>query len=231
MRRRPVDVGVAILLVAVAVGVTALLLNGPDESTPVSGAHSCNLMDTPYDTLATLSAPGEEWRTEIRDSGPNRHVLATITGTDNVLLGKFETIIKDRTKYYRESTPRNPDVYGDWSIVSTDLQRSFPPPCFDPGSLEEDASGSSEEPHFTSEQFLSVEEGSMRNEYWVDSTGRPTRLRRTIFPPEYDGVSNTDTGVIEFTYSGYGEANIIDRPRAPARRLSMPTTPLSCATA
>ena len=56
----------------------------------------------------------------------------------------------------------------------------------------------------------------MRNEYWADSTGRPTRSRRTFFPPEYDGVSNTETGVIEFTYSGYGEANVIQAPCAGA---------------
>ena len=60
MRRRPIAVGVAILLVAVTAGVVALLLNGPDGSTPVSAAEACNLMDTPYDTLATLTATGEE---------------------------------------------------------------------------------------------------------------------------------------------------------------------------
>ena len=173
-------------------------------------------MDTPYDTVTTASASGKEWRWEIRDSGPNRHVLATITGTDDVLLGKFESIVKDRTKYYRESTPGIPDVYGDWSIVSTDLQRPFSLPCLYPSSFEEGVSGSSDEPHFTSETFLSEEEGAMRNEYWTDSTGRPTRARRTIFPPGYDGVSNTETGVMEFTYSGYGETNIIAAPCAGA---------------
>ena len=52
----------------------------------------------------------------------------------------------------------------------------------------------------------------MRNEFWTNSTGRPTRSRQTVFPPEYDGVSNTETGVMELTYSGYGEANIIEAP-------------------
>ncbi len=54
----------------------------------------------------------------------------------------------------------------------------------------------------------------MRNEYWIDSIGRPTRARRTQFPPAYDGVSNTETIVTEFTYSGYGEANVIEAPCA-----------------
>ena len=58
MRRKPLAIGVAILLFAVTVGVVALLLNGPDGSTPVSAAEACNLMDTPYDALMTGTTPG-----------------------------------------------------------------------------------------------------------------------------------------------------------------------------
>ena len=101
-------------------------------------------------------------------------------------------------------------------VAGTDLWPYFSLPCLNPSSFEQGASGSSDEAHFTSERFLSVEEGAERNEYWTDSTGRPTRSRRTIFPPEYDGVSNTETGVIEFTYSGYGEPNVIAAPCASA---------------
>ena len=194
----------------------ALLLNGPDDSNPVSAAQACDLMDTPYDTLVTASAPGEEWGWEIRDSGPDKHVAATITDHEGVLLGKYESITKDRTKYYRESAPSNPEVYGEWLVVGTGLQRSFSFPCLDTSSFEEGASGSSDEPHFTSERFLSDEEGAERNEFWADSTGRPTRARRTVFPPEYDGVTNTETGVVEYTYSDYGEPNIIAAPCASA---------------
>ena len=100
-----------------------------------------------------------------------------------------------------------------------------------PDSFEEGASGSSDEPHFTFERFISEGQGAVRNEYWVDSTGRPTRARRTRFPPEYDGVTNTETIVTEFTYSDYGEANVIEAPCARAPRPTRPTTPLSCATA
>ena len=182
--------------------------------TPASAAQACDLMDTPYDTLATTSAPGEEWRWEIRDSGSDKHIAATITDHKGVLLGKYESITKDRTKYYRESAPSNPEVYGEWLVVGTGLQRSFSFPCLDTSSFEEGASGSSDEPHFTSERFLSDEEGAERNEFWADSTGRPTRARRTVFPPEYDGVTNTETGVVEYTYSDYGEPNIIAAPCA-----------------
>ena len=172
----------------------------------------CDLMHTPYDTLATASAPGEEWKWEMRDSGPDRHIVATTTDHEGVLLGKGEMIIKDRTRYARESMPGNPEVYGEWRVHGTNVPRSFPLPCLDTSSFEEGASSSSDEPHFTSENFLSEEEGAVRSEYWADSTGRPTRARRTQFPPEYDGVSNTETLVTEFTYSGYGEPNIIAAP-------------------
>ena len=204
------------LLVAVMVGVTALLLNGSDRSTPVSAAEACNLMNTPYDTLAMASAPGEEWRMEIRDSGPGKHILTTITDPEGVLLGKYEAIIKDGTRYSRESAPSNAEDYGEWLVVGTDLPRSLSLPCLDPSGFEQGAPGSSDEPHFTSESFLSEEEGAVRNEYWADSTGRPTRGPQDVLPPEYDGVSNTETGVAEFTYSGYGEPNPITAPCASA---------------
>ena len=142
--------------------------------------------------------------------------MHTITTPDGALIGKAEQIIKDRTRYSRESVPGNPGVYGEWRVHGTNVPRSFSLPCLDPGSFEEGASGSSDEPHFTSEKFLSEEEGAVRNEYWADSTGRPIRARRTLFPPEYDGVSNTETGVMEFTYSGYGEPNAIAAPCATA---------------
>ena len=174
----------------------------------------CDLMHTPYDTLATASAPGEEWKWEMRDSGPDRHIVATTTDHEGVLLGKGEMIIKDRTRYARESMPGNPEVYGEWRVHGTNVPRSFPLPCLDTSSFEHGASGASDEPHLTSEMFLSEEEGTVRNEYWADATGRPIRGRRTFFPPEYDGVSNTETGVMEFTYSGYGEPNIIAAPCA-----------------
>ncbi len=183
----------------------------------LSTSETCNLMETPYDVLviATAAEVGEE-RAEIRHSGSDQHILSTYFDMDGVLIGKSEVIIKDRTRYYRESTKDNPDVYGNWRITQTNVPRSPPPPCLDPSRFDESASSSSDEPHLTREIFLSEEEGAMRGEYWADSAGRPVRERRTFFPPEYDGVTHTDTAVMEFTYSGYGEPNIITAPCDPA---------------
>ena len=186
------------------------------DFTPVSAAEACNLMDTPYDALLTGTTPFGESRAEIRYSESDKHTVMTTTDHEGVLFGKAEEIVKDRTRYYRESTLGNPGVYDEWRVHGTTVPRSFSLPCLDPGSFEEGASGSSGEPDFTSERFLSEEVGAVRNEYWADSTGRPIRARRTLFPPEYDGVSNTETVVIEFTYSGYGEPNTIEAPCATA---------------
>ena len=65
MRRTRLVVGVTMLLVAVSVGAAALLLNGTDDSAQISAAQACDLMDTPYDALATASVPGREWRWRI----------------------------------------------------------------------------------------------------------------------------------------------------------------------
>ena len=192
------------------------LPNGPDGSNPVSAAQACDLMDTPYDALLTSAMPIGETRAEIRYSGSDEHFVTTITDHESILQGKYEAIVKDRTRYYRESTPSNPEVYGEWLVVGTDLTRSFPLPCLDTSSFEEGASGSSDEPHFTSERFLSDEHGAERNEFWADSTGRPTRARRTQFLPDYNEVTNTGIFVTEFTYSDYGEPNIIAAPCASA---------------
>ena len=216
MRRKPLAIGVAILLVAVAVGVMVLLFNGSDGSIRVSAAEACNLMDTPYDALLTGTTPFGETRAEMRYSGSDEHVVMATTDHEGVLFGKAELIIKDRTLYSRESIPGNAQVYGEWLVHDADVPRSLSLPCLDPSSFEDGASGSSDEPHFTSERFISEGQGAERREYWVDSTGRPTRARRTQFPPEYDGVSNTVTIVTEFTYSGYGESNVIEAPCAGA---------------
>ena len=216
MRKRPIVVGIAVLLVAVSAGVAALLLNGPDGPTPVSAAEACNLMDTPYDALMTTTTPIGEIRTVVRYSETDEHVVETITNQEDILLGKYEMILKDRTRYSRESTPGNPEVYAEWRVHGTNDSGSVSLPCLNPVSFEEGAPGSSDEPHFTFERFISEGQGAVRIEYWVDSVGRPTRARSTRFPPEYDVVTNTETIVIAFTYSDYGESNVIEAPCAGA---------------
>ena len=126
-------------------------------------------------------------------------------------------IIKDRTRYARESMPGNPEVYGEWRVHGTNVPRSFPLPCLDTSSFEEGASSSSDRAAFSRPKTsCRRKKEPCGTSTWADATGRPIRARRTIFPPEYDGVSNTETGVMEFTYFGYGEPNIIAAPCASA---------------
>ena len=195
----------------VDIAVAAMLLNSPGRATPVSAAAACNLMDTPYDALLTGTTSFGVTRAEIRYSGGDRYIVQTTIEHDGTHFGKAELITKDRTLYSRESTPGNAEVYGEWRVHGNNFSRSFSLPCLDTSSFEEGASGSSDEAHYTYERFLSDEEGSMRKEFWADSTGRPTRARRTQFLPNDGG-----TIVVDFTYSGYGEPNIIKAPCADA---------------
>ena len=184
-------------------------------STPASAAEPCNLMETPFDALMLGTGQFTGLKAEFRYSGGDEHMLMTQSDPEGVLFGKGEMVTKDGTRYSRESTT-DPNAYGAWSVGSTTILFPWLPPCLDPNSVEVGSSGSSDEPHYVSERFLSEEEGAMREEYWADSAGWPIRGRRTFFPPGYDGVSNTETGVLEYTYSGYGEPNIIEAPCAPA---------------
>ncbi len=122
----------------------------PTDSPPPTAAHSCNLMDMPYDALMTGTTPFGETRVEIRFSGGDEHIVMTTIDHKGVLFGKGEMIIKDRTMYSRESTQGNAQVYGEWRVHGTNIPRSFSLPCLDPSGFEEDASSSSDEPHFTS---------------------------------------------------------------------------------
>ena len=185
-------------------------------SAPASAEEPCNLMDTPFDALMLGTGQLTGLKAEFRYSGSDEHMLTTQSDPEGVLFGKGEQIFKDDTFYERGSAPDNPKVYGEWRVHPHVRQLFTRPPCLDPSSVKVGASGSSDEPHFVSERFLSEEEGAMRQEYWADFAGRPIRGRRTFFPPEYDGVSNTETGVLEYTYSGYGEPNIIEAPCARA---------------
>ena len=216
MRKTLAAVGGVMLIVAVGVGVAETLLNSPGRPIPVGAAEACNLMDTPYDVLLTGTTPFGVTRAEIRYSGGDRHVVQTTIEHDGTLFGKGELITKDRTLYSRESTPGNAEVYGEWLVHGTNVSRSISLPCLDTNNFEEGASGSSDEPHYTHERFLSDEEGSVRKEFWADSTGRPTRARRTQFLPNDGEASNAETIIVDFTYSGYGEPNIIKAPCADA---------------
>ena len=184
----------------------------PVQGPPIIDAEGCD-RNAPYDTLMTATSPDGEWRAEVRDSRPDRHVVWTVTDRQGVLVGKSESILKDGTWYDREIAPGSSGGYSEWRVIGADHRPPTPLVCLPPSAV---ASASGDEPHATVDTFLSEEEGSQREEYWADSAGRPTRMRRTVFPPEYDGVNNTETGVVEFAYSGHGETNIIAAPCAGA---------------
>ena len=194
---------------------TAVSTPTPTSAPAIAGV-ACNLINTPFDAMVTGAALFTGLKAEFRYSGSDEHFLTTFSDPEGVLVGKDEHIFKDDTFYKRESAPGSPEVYGEWRVQPNVRQLFTRPICLDPSSVEEAASSSSGEPHYVSERFLSEQEGAVRDEYWADSAGWPIRRRRTFFPPGYDGSSNAEIRVVEYTYSGYGELNIIEAPCARA---------------
>lgn len=135
-----------------------------------------------------------------------------MTDPDGALIGKYETIVVERTRYYRETLFDDPSRYGEWRIVDTNAPLTVPLPCLDTSTFEEGATGLAE-PHYTRARYLSEEEGEVREEFWADSNGRPTRATRTFYPPDEEGASGaSENATMTFTYSGYGDPNTITAP-------------------
>ena len=161
--------------------------------------------------------------------GSDKHAELTITDEGGVVLHRTTKIYKDETLYRRE-TGDDPNVYGEWRIVGTGLSGRPTLPCLSPPS---NAERSAETPDFVEHTFLSDQEGSVQDEYWVDALGRPTRSRQTFYPPGADqsgGAATRSThSVIEATFSGFGEENVITAPIAtPAPTPAATTTIPGC---
>ena len=174
----------------------------------VSAGEACNVMETPFDSLMTGVGLLTGLKVEVRYSGSDEHLVMTQSDPEGVLLGKGEMIFKDNVFYTRESAQDSPEVYGEWLVHLEIDQLSTRPPCPD---LEQGDSGH-DIPFYSYGRSLSEGEGRVYEEYWAaDSTGWPVRARRSFFDE-----SDTETGAMEFTYSGFGEPNTIKAPCASA---------------
>ena len=169
---------------------------------------------TPYDTVWSASTSGGGLRIEMRHLGGNRHEVYTDTGPDGSLIGKSEHIQIGPTIYSRATSDADPNVYGPWRILGDDLTAQPLWWCLDPNTIP--VSGASSAPHTSADFFLSEEEGSVRREIWADAIGQPVRERRTFYAPGYDGVTVTDSVVMEITFSDYNVPNVIEPPCANA---------------
>ncbi len=208
-----------------ALGAAVVLVFRPfDESlTPsaqVDEHDPCAYLDEPFDVVGTAST--DEWsqRYEMQFSGEDKFLRQEVWRLpSNEMWYQEENIYKDGVKYVRHSTPDTPDTLGEWWSAGTGFSGRATLPCLDRPQQQSGARGASggsgsDEPAYTSHESISDEEGSAKEEIWVDGNGRPTRMRVTIFekdelpPPAPIPTQQT----FNYVFSGFGEANVITAP-------------------
>ena len=126
---------------------------------------------------------------ETRVSGRDSHQVLSVKAGDT-LLPQYQILKKDDGTYVQLYLNGEPS--GEWIIAEpkplpADVQ-SF---CLDPSTYDPAAEG----PHRTTTV------GTAQADTWADSAGRPIRI-----------IQTEDTAVTEFTFSGYGEPNVITTP-------------------
>ena len=204
--------------------ISAQSAEEPDAviSAPTTEHDPCAYLDEPFDVVSTASNETMEETAEMRFSGHDKYLLRTIRNRpDNSVLFKQERIYKDGTLYIR-NTEDDPNVFGDWEIAGTGASGRATLPCLLPASsYARSADTPPDAPHHVSHTFLSDQRGSLQEEYWVDDLGRPTRSRQTFYPPDADSREGSGdrsaseaSGVVNFTFSGFSEPNIITAPIA-----------------
>lgn len=170
-------------------------------------------VDTRHEGALTIETQvsGDDMRQVLRNSTP---IKETVT----------EIIHKDGVTYSRENLNADPNSFSDWRIIGQNMPTSEFTLCLDPeifiDSVAQESSSSERRYSFNH----TSEDGSIASEVWVDSSGRPSRLRTTTtFPIE--GVMGGATGAgddaapgqitITEVYSGFDEPNIITAPIPP----------------
>ena len=111
------------------------------------------------------------------------------------------------------------------------MSRADPLPCFGPETIARAITLglSSKEPHHSAAAASSA--GSVLNEFWLDSSGRLARWRRTVTLPNENDASAADQNealeqiITNQTYSGYGEPNVITAPALPTSTPTPTPTP------
>ena len=234
MSRKHIGIGLALVLFVSVVAIAALWLFPREDSAAKVWAavqDVCTTMNVAdYDVIHTYSIrgapdiPDVDGRIESSYSGSDVHRIGTGTTPEGVLLSRSEVIVKDGRRFTRGSiSDDNPSSLSEWRVYE-DADSGGPLPCFpSESSASSDVTGSTapgNERHYSYTTVLDageVTEIEETREFWVDSTGRPTRGRRTLTQPNPDGAraAASRTLTMHETYSGFGEPNVITAPITP----------------
>ncbi len=241
MHRRILYLGIAAgVLSAVAVGLWLLFAKG-EPVAQLSAAQAlqqaCDTMaESDYDKTQVERGEAQTLDATVAVSGGDSHVELNIYDADGEsLLDKIEWIIKDEVVYARGSiSPDDLNTLGEWGIYKTAIAPDLAVPCFGAdvsaagGSAAIEGSSSSSERRIV---WKTEPDGGITIQHvlWVDSTGRPVRGQVIKVPPGAgaadasgafgaastgDDSSSEGRVVLEESYSGFGEPNIITAPIA-----------------
>ena len=222
---------VAPLAVAVVMAVAGtvgwlLFAHGGDVTQPSAAEaakKACDIMVTEdYDALIVNTTESDKAVFSHEISGGNLSMEGALYTLDGVTLIKTEVIVKDNVAYMRGSASEDdPHTLTPWENVGPAPGSGIRAlPCFgETKAVVEGASETSSERHIVSTTTEGGE--TTKQEFWVDSTGRPVRGLITVTEVTVEAASDdgtpTEPKVIErteATYSGFGEPNVIVAPIA-----------------
>ncbi len=185
-------VGLATILVYIAAGCTT-----PEPHDP------CAWYSEPYDVVSegddydpVYFRGGGHVRREVQILWPDTLEHVTTRGETGALIHQSQEISMDSTgDYYRRETRYDdPEVWGPWGRIDPGYTFKPEPPCFNIPELGDPG------PHYVKKQ-----EGDFTVEIWVDQSGYPVRGIDTTHSSDWDIT-------IAYTFSGFGEPNIIEAP-------------------
>lgn len=214
--------GVALVACGEAPSPTATLMSTPTATDLRAVAEqACEAMKTmDYDIASTVVSTRQEGVLTVDariSSGDSHEVLTSITPSG---IAHGETVRIGGVMYSRESIQDNPTILGEWAIVGENMSGADSLPCFSPETIARAIAlgASSEEPHHSNHESVG---DSVLNEFWLDSSGRLARWRRTVTLSNENSASETSQNkpleqiITNQTYSGYGEPNVITAPAMP----------------
>lgn len=169
---------------------------------------ACEIMKPQdYDATTTVALDGVVVRRdEARHSGDNEHTIQTRLSSEGRPEDSFEYVFVGGTFYSRSFPIDETGRIGEWKM-SQNMPQEDPLPCLRlkyKGSILVRQTEASGEQRYSLTVVFTSEDDKVTREFWADSTGRPTRARRT------DTVAGLS--VKDVVYHGFGEPNVIMAP-------------------
>ena len=222
-----IAIALAVALALAACGSVLPLPVAP-ISAQQAAERACEIMTTlDYDvTYAAVNTHQEGMLTiDAQVSGNDMRQL--LRSSTPLGLASAETIQKNGILYSRESLESDPSKFSDWRITGRNIPPPSRIPCFEShrfvgGTVQ--GSSSPERQYSSTAPSQDDPNETVMREFWVNASGRPTRSRTTLTFSDDSPISGAsgmnqnetvEQVIINETYSGFGETNVITAPTLP----------------